>query len=335
MPRYPRVAVNFHTAADKFVFPVRPHDHRIAVYPAARLEVLAAFHAKQPGGTAKADEYAAELAGVRLKEAEAFAREYRYLEAIGAARDAVAAKDTPAARDRLRTLIETQQGLDVGFHAADRQAAARDVSGAIGTLEGVLKVKPTWAPARGKLGTLYAMAGDRAKAVEHLSAVARADPDDPYGYNMLGWLAYLDGKAADAADLFRRADELHPNTAEINYRWGLALLQLEKWPDAAARFRRATGVDPKHAGAFQGLGHALRRTGPADEAVRAARRAAQLTGYQNADVLLTLADAYAAADRPAEAVEAARRAVDAALVSAPGLVEPARRRLDELRARRH
>ena len=50
---------------------------------------------------------------------------------------------------------------------------------------------------------------------------------------MLGWLAYLDGKGQEAADLFRRADEVRPFTAEINYRWGLSLLLLERWAEAA------------------------------------------------------------------------------------------------------
>lgn len=335
MPRYPRVGVNFDTASDRYVFPVRPHEHRIAVYPAARLEVLRAWHEAQPGaGRARADELAAELSTLRLAESDRLRREYRFLEAMGAARDAARAKDTPAARDRLRALVGLQRGLEEGFRAAERDFATGRRADAIRKLEELLAVKPDWAQAHGKLGTLYALAGDRKRAVERLEAVARADRDDPYGYNMLGWLAYLDGRGAEAADYFRKADELQPFSAVINYRWGLALLTLEKCPDAAARFRQATVADPNHAGAYQGLSHALRRTGQAAEAVRAARRAAKLTDFANADVLLTLADAYAAADRTDEAEQAANKALDAAAAAAPGLVPEVRRRLEELRARR-
>ncbi|MBN8907978.1 MAG: tetratricopeptide repeat protein [Rhodospirillales bacterium] len=337
MPRYPRVGVNFLTATDQYVFPVRPHEHRIAVYPAARLEVLSAWYRAQPGGAGqqKAEELAAELSGHRLGEADRLRGEHRFVEAIGAARDATRAKPSPTASARLRELIELQRGLEDGFFAAERQFAARRYPDAIRGLEGVLKLKPDWAQAHGKLGTLYAATGDRPRAIEHLLAVARSDPDDAYGYNMLGWLAYLDGKGEEAADYFRKADALQPFTAEINYRWGLALLLLERWAESGARFRVALAVDPNHAGACQGLSHALRQQGQTAEAVRLARRAARLTGFANPDVLLTLADAYAAAGRFDKAAETATAALDAAATAAPGLVPKIRLRLAELRERRN
>jgi tetratricopeptide (TPR) repeat protein len=192
-------------------------------------------------------------------------------------------------------------------------------------------VKPNAAQVHGKLGTLYALTGDRARAIENLQAVARADPDDPYGYNMLGWLAYQDGKGAEAGEYFRKADDLRPFTAEINYRWGLALLTPEKWLEAAGRFRVALAVDPNHAGACQGASLALRRQGDAGEAVRLARRAARLTGQSNPDVLLTLADAYAAADRFDEAADVVEKVIAAAAATAPGMVPQLRVRLAELR----
>jgi len=337
MPRYPRVAVNFHTAKDQYVIPVRPHEHRIGVYPAARLETLLAWHRARPGAPdqRRADELAAELSAHWLGEAERHRQEYHFLEAIGAARDAVRAKPSPAVHDRLRELIGIQRGLDDGFIAAERQFATGRHAEAIRSLDKLLEVKPNWAQVHGKLGTLYAMTGDRTRATEHLQAVVRSDPDEPYGYNMLGWLAYLDGKGTEAAEYFRKADEVQPFTAEINYRWGLTFLTLEKWPDAAERFHQATIVDSNHAGAHQGLSHALRRMGQATEAIRFARRAARLTNFTNPDVLLTLVDAYVAANRFEEAAAAANKALDAAVTSAPAMVPEIRRRLGELRGHRN
>ena len=75
--------------------------------------------------------------------------------------------------------------------------------------------------------------------------------------------------------------------------------------------------------------------GNVTEAIRFARRAARLTDFTNPDVLLTLADAYAAANRFDEAVDAANKALDAAAASAPAMVPEIRRRLEELRARRN
>ncbi len=335
MPRYTRVGVNFHTANDRYVFPVRPHEHRIAVYPAARLEVLAAWHAAQPNAKPKADELRGELAAHWLREADRLHREYKFIEEIGAIREAIRANPTPAARERLSKVIALQSGLEDGFLGAERHFGARRFPEAIQQLEGLLKLKPDWAQAHGKLGTMFAVTGDRTRAAEHLLAVAKYDPDDAYGYNMLGWLAYLDGKHTEAADLFRKADELQPFASEINYRWGLTQLALERWPDAATRFRQAVTIDPNQAGAYQGLSHALRQQGQTAEALRHARRAAQLTDFRNADVLLTLVDALAAANRFEEAIETAQKALDAARTSAPGLVPKIQRRLEELRARKN
>jgi tetratricopeptide (TPR) repeat protein len=336
MPRYTRVAVNFHTATDRFVFPVRPHEHRIGVYPRARQEVLLAWYRGQPDAASKqtAEKLAAELAGQWTAEIDRFRREYQFVQAIGAAREAVRFGPSAGATQRLREAVAVQVGLEDSFLTAERQFAARRYPDAVQALEGVLKVKPDWARAHGKLGTLYAAMGDRAKAVEHLRAVAEHDPDDPYGYNMLGWLAYLDGKGTEAAELFRRADEIQPFTAEINYRWGLSLLALERWTDAAARFRHALTVDPNHAGSCQGLSHALRRQGQSAEAVRFARRAARLTQFQNVDVLLTLADAYTDANRLDEAADAANQALQAAQAQAPAQVPQVRLRIEEIRKRR-
>src|SRR5262249_6928805 len=81
------------------------------------------------------------------------------------------------------------------------------------------------------------------------------------------------------------------------------------------------------AGSCQGLGHSLRRQGRPAEALPYARRAARLTEFQNADVLVSLADAYADAGRPAEARDAAAKALEAARQRAPQLVPQIHRRL--------
>ncbi len=81
------------------------------------------------------------------------------------------------------------------------------------------------------------------------------------------------------------------------------------------------------------MSHALRQQGRPAEALPFALRAARLTHFQNADVLLTLADAYAEAGRPADAADAAAKALGAAQTNDPKRVPQIRRRLEELRAR--
>src|SRR5262249_60480077 len=103
---------------------------------------------------------------------------------------------------------------------------------AVAALKKVLAVNPDLAEAHGKLGTVYALSGENGLAEKPLREVARCDPDDPYGYSMLGWLAYLKDRAADAAEAYRRADEIQPFDAQINYQRGLALAKLGDWPEA-------------------------------------------------------------------------------------------------------
>jgi tetratricopeptide (TPR) repeat protein len=238
---------------------------------------------------------------------------------------------TPTAQARLKEAVALQERLDTTAHAAEGQITARRYPEAIRTLEEGLQWHPRAAKFHEKLGTLYAAVGKPAEAAERLRAVAKYDPDNANGYHLLGQWAFREGKWQEAAEHFRRADEVNPFTAEANYRWGLALLALERWPEAAGRFRQAVVVNPNHAGACQGLSHALRMQGQYEEAVRHAHHAARLTGFRNPDVLLTLVDALAGAGRAAEATDLAERARDEARTVNPELVPQITARLRELR----
>jgi tetratricopeptide (TPR) repeat protein len=335
MPRYNRVAVKFHTTDEQYIFPMRPHQHRIAVYPAARDEVLLDWLGKQPDllSQHRAAELKKSLVAHWLAEGDNLRQDHRFIAAIGAIREALRLDSTPEALAKLKEVVTIQAQIDADFGAAQRQASDGHHGEAIRLLENVLRLKPDHAGAHGKLGGLYANAGKRAEAVEHLKAVARYDPDDAYGFNMLGWLAFRDGDGEAAVKAFRRADEILPFSAEINYRWGLALRLLERWPDAEARFRQVLAIDPNHAGGCQGLSDALRRQGHPEEAVRFARRAARLTDFENSDVLITLVEAYTAAGRAADAQNAAAQALDAARRNNPESAAQIQARLKKISAR--
>ncbi len=333
----PRVWMNvhFHTEDDEYVPPIRRSLHRIAVYPEARQEVLLAWHRKQADAASKqeAARLTAALVEHWLAEAETYRRDYRFLAAIGAVREALSFDPAPAVRAKLKEAVAVQGKLDADLVEALHQFDERRFPEATETFNAILATKPDMALAHGKLGTLYALAGRRDLAVRHLREVARHDPDDSYGLMMLGWMAYLEGRAADAVEDYRRADEIEPRNAKTHYHWGLALAQLGRWEEASEHFRQVLAIDPKHAGGSQGLGHALRQQGKTAEALRYARHAARLTDFRNPDILLTLADVYADAGRPADAEETAAKALDAAQASDPKLVPQIRERVEEIRAR--
>jgi tetratricopeptide (TPR) repeat protein len=333
----PRIWMNvhFHTEDDQYVPPIRRSQHRIAVYPTARDEVLRAWYRMQSDAPSR--EEAARLTRVLvehwLAEADKRRREYRFLAAIGAIREALQLDPAPATRDKLQEILAIQARLDADLVEALHQIDAHRFEEAVETLNKVLSVKPDLAIAHGKLGTAYAILGQNERAIEHLQAVARYDPDDSYGYMMLGWLAYLQDRAEEALEAYRRADEVEPYSAKINYHRGLVLTKLSRLPEAIECFRRVLVIDPKHAGGCQGLSHALRQQDQWSEALRFARRAARLTHFQNPDVLLTLAETYADAGRFADAEDMAAQALAVARTKDPKLVPQVRRRLEEIRER--
>lgn len=340
MPQQVWMNVHFHTDTDQYVPPIRRFQHRIGIHQTARSEVLLAWHRTQTGDASRreADRLSGELVEHWLGEVGSRRKDYRFLAAVGAAREALRSDPAPPARtravDALRALVATQAKLDADLVEALHQIDQGRLPQAIDTLIRILEVKPNWAVVHGKLGTLYAATGQFDRAIPHLEAVARHDPDDQSGFAMLGWLAYLQERPAEAIEFYRKADEIEPHAAKINYHWGLALVKLGRWPDAADRFRRTVAIDPNHAGALQGLSHALREIGQPADAIAPALRAAKLTGFAQADVLVALAEAYAAAGQVAEARAAAAKALaaDTAQPGGPALGFDIRRRMETIRA---
>jgi tetratricopeptide (TPR) repeat protein len=240
---------------------------------------------------------------------------------------------TPAARAKLKVFQTAQRTLMTDLAEGMVLTERRQYPAAVAAYERVLARDPDNAIAHGRVGALYAAAGQNGRATEHLRAVARCDPNDAYGENMLGWLAYQDGKPEVAVEAFGRAEEMEPFSADLRYRWGLCLLQLARPAEAAERFRAALAVDPEHAGAHQGLSHALREQGKPTDAVAHARRAVRLTEEKNADVLVSLGSAYADARRFPEAELAFEKALDAARQDSPQLVPQINEQLAAVRRR--
>jgi tetratricopeptide (TPR) repeat protein len=149
---------------------------------------------------------------------------------------------------------------------------------------------------------------------------------------MLGWLAYLQGRPDEAVKAYRQADAIEPFSSKTNYHMGLALAKMGQTTEASSAFKRALAIDPKHAGACQGLSHALRESGQVAESLQYAVRAAKLTQYQNADILLTLVDAYAASGRFREAEEIGVKARSIAQETAPDLIPQIELRLQQVRS---
>jgi tetratricopeptide (TPR) repeat protein len=311
-----RVWMNSHyytTATERYLPIGTRTEHRIAVYPEARQAVLLAHLRKQTDEKSKAEavRLASKLAEHWLKEAEQRERAGRLREAIGAYREALRVIPSVTTRNKMQEAIAKQAKVD-GLMQAAEDAQGRAAGAAVPLLQEVLRLEPGHARAHSQLGSYYASSGKRDEAVEHLKAVVRCDPNDSSGLARLAWMELVADRPEQAADLCAQADRVEPGRAATYDLWGVALLKQERWAEAEGQFRKALAGLPTHAAANRGLSEALRRQGQPAEAVRFGRRAARYSERPNAEILLTLGEAYAAARRTAEA----RRTLEHALAVA-------------------
>lgn len=332
MPRYNRVAVKFHSVDEPYQFPMRPRQHRIGNYPAAEQEVLLKWFQSQSDQESQqqAARLKSDLRQHWLAEADRLQAEHRLIPAIAALREAQQLEATDDVRSRLQDVIAVQLQVDAAVPRSMQLSNSGRTREAATILEDALRLSPNFAPAHGRLGTLYAMLGQKDQAAEHLRAVESGDPNDAYGENMLGWLTYLEGDGKGAAKFFRRADEIYPFQPDINGRWGMSLLLVKDWPAAEERFRKVVLIDPTDASGWHGLAHALRNQGKVSEALDHVEHAAELSQNQDLDILISLVDLRVQMKKMMEAGQAARQALDLAARRNPALQPELRQRWSQI-----
>jgi Flp pilus assembly protein TadD len=207
------------------------------------------------------------------------------------------------------------------------------------------------------------------EAIGQYRELAAHDPSRFEGHNKLGYALMRTGRPQEALASIRKALELEPKNAEAHNNLGLALMQAGRAPEAVESLRKATELNPQYAEAHYNLGHALIAAGqPADaagqfrsalqarvdwtpalaslawleatepdgirnpdDALRLAMRAADLTGGRDAQVLDTLAAAYAAGGRFQDAAATAQSAI---AIAPPALASQIEERLKMYRAGR-
>ena len=336
MPERRKIQVSFRTENDKYIAPVPRSEHRIAVYPDARAKILLEWHRTQPesGSQQESDRLSKWLGDFYREESEERRKEFRYLAAIDACRNALTFDSDQATQEKLAQCIGIQSDIDTnlqdGLWHADQGRNER----AVECLQRVLELKPNHAIALGKIGTTYAVMKKPELADKFLKRAAESDPDDPYPVAMLGWLAYLDGRAEEALEFYLRADAVEPYTVKINHQMGLVLARLDRWSEAAERFSNAISIDPNAASSVLALSQAQRHQHQLTKALETGQHAVRLTRSQNADALLNLTDLYADLGKWNEAIQTAEKLLALIESREPQLATQVRRRLVDYRMRR-
>ncbi len=175
-------------------------------------------------------------------------------------------------------------------------------------------LKPNYAKARNNLGLLLAAAGQTASAMDQYLLALKADPNLAQTHYNLGLTLMATGQLDPAASQFAETIRLSPTHANAHYRLAVIRLRQGKIEEAVALLSESLRLRPNAPAALTLLAR-LRATNKnekirnAPEALGLATKADELTQHQNAEVLDTLAAAYAANGRFPEAVAAAKTAL--------------------------
>ena len=333
MPERRKIQVYFQTESDEYVAPVKRWEHQIGVYQEASQEVQWRWHRSQPDGVniEVANRLAASLAETWKARGQERQREYRYLAAIEACRESLRFVPDSSVESRLKDLIAIQreidgQHLDAIWHESQHRYAP-----AISAFKRVIELKPDFAMAHARLGTTYAIIGEKQLARMHLQEAEQVDPFEPYAPAMSGWLAYLDGDDQEAIRHYRRADAVEPYSFKINYQMALALVRRGDLEEGVARLLKAISIDPANVPALLAASQALGQSGRVHESLELARRAVRKG--PGAESWLNLADALSRADMWSDATEAAQQALQAAQAQTPRLLPEIRQKLAAFKQR--
>jgi tetratricopeptide (TPR) repeat protein len=152
-------------------------------------------------------------------------------------------------------------------------------------------------------------AGHYPEATQLFTAYTDSNPENPWGYYMLGLSAWRSGDREAAAGAFDRALQLDPSHRKSLFNSSRVLLELGQPKEALDRIEKALTLEPMSNEGLRLLGRARYQLGQVDEAVAAYQRA---LGLDDRDVwsMNNLGLIYIDQDRSSEALPPLARAVE-------------------------
>ncbi len=186
---------------------------------------------------------------------------------------------------------------------------------AITHLRKALELQPDGASIAFALGNALVSEGKLDEAINYYQKSFDLQPDSAAVANTLGsaWLAK--GNLDRAIIWFSKAVALAPTMAKAHANLGGAFARKRQFGEAITQFQTAVELQPTNVPALNNLAWLL-ATCPdgslrdGQKAVNLARQADQLSRGQSADILITLAAAYAEVQEYPEAVSTVRRALE-------------------------
>lgn len=213
--------------------------------------------------------------------------------------------------------LEMKPGADVHFNLAAALATKGEFAEAVSECQKCLQITPYDPYALNALGVALSQQGKFDEAVKYLTEALRIKPDFANAHANIGYALALQGNLDDATVHLTEALRLDPRFAQAHYYLGQTLVQRGKINETITHFEEALRLNPDWVDPMNDLAWFLAASKEAtihnpDKAIRLAQRAAELTKYENATILDTLAVAYASAGNFSKAVETAEKALELA-----------------------
>jgi tetratricopeptide (TPR) repeat protein len=156
------------------------------------------------------------------------------------------------------------------------------------------------------------------QAAAHLQIALEVKPDSVEAQSNLGLALFQMGRLNESVTHLEKALAIDPDYENAHYNLGNSLLQLRRITEALAHYKKALQINPDDAEILNNMAWVL-ATCPDDnvrdgaKAVELAERADNSTGRTKPRIAATVAAAYAETGRFADAVQAARRAIELAV----------------------
>jgi tetratricopeptide (TPR) repeat protein len=152
-------------------------------------------------------------------------------------------------------------------------------------------------------------AGRYPEATQLFTSYTETNPENPWGYYMLGLSAWRSGEHKQAQSAFDKALELDPAHRKSLFNSGRVLLEMGLPQDALERIEKALALEPMSNEGLRLLGRARYQVGSVDEAIEAYHRALALDDH---DVwsMNNLGLIYIDQNRSSEALPPLARAVE-------------------------
>jgi tetratricopeptide (TPR) repeat protein len=180
-----------------------------------------------------------------------------------------------------------------------------------------IQIRPNFTAAHNNLANTLKMQGKIDEAIEHYKTVLMLEPRDSKTYYNLANTFREQGRLDEAVTFYERAIEMDPQFGYACTNLAVTLESMGHVNEAISQYRKVLQIDSNALTALTALAELLIRNADpnildANEAVRCAERAAELTNYSEPVVLNTLGRAYAAVGERKKAEITAQRALDLA-----------------------